>query len=167
MITGRAEFVCLTSVAPLAFCSSRGLGTSGTLATTGRSRRVRCICTPASAQAPLELCTKGNGMVGMRLTWGRALSGVTSSTLTFSRCTLKWATRQRKCLGNQISVHVALPFTSVQSWFHRSKGNWAECICCRWCSSEDFKGDWPHTGAVPGFQKWSGSPEVRTGILSL
>lgn len=34
-------------------------------------------------------------------------------------------------------------------------------FCCRWCSSEDFKGHRPYTRAVPGFQKWSGSPQVR------
>lgn len=66
------------------FCSSRGLGTRGTLVTTGRSRPVRCICTPASVQAPLELYTKGNGMVGMHFRQGRVLSGVTTDTLSFS-----------------------------------------------------------------------------------
>lgn len=42
-------------------CSGRG--TSEIPATTGRLRPVRSCCTHGLVQAPLELCTKGNGMV--------------------------------------------------------------------------------------------------------
>lgn len=59
-----------------------------------------------------------------------------------------------------ISVHKALLYI----WLTMdicAKRNWAEYFCCRWCSSEDLKGDRPNTRAVPGIQKWSGSPEVR------
>lgn len=51
----------------------RDPGTRGTLVTTGRLKPARCIFTPVSAQAPLELYTKGNGMVGMHFRLGRAL----------------------------------------------------------------------------------------------
>ena len=65
-------FVHLTSVGwsvlcVLFFC--RGRGTSGTRATTGRSRPPRSSCSPASAPAPLGRYTKGNGTVRLIFMW--------------------------------------------------------------------------------------------------
>lgn len=71
-----------------------------------------------------------------------------------------WANYQCECAVFYLSLHWLLHQgqrgTKVQFFYI--------VYCCRWCSSEDFKSDWPHTRAVSGIQKWGGCPEVRKKI---
>lgn len=59
------RFVMCQNCTFLILSTSRGLGRNVIPVTTGRLKQVKCIFSPALVQAPLELYTKGNGMVGM------------------------------------------------------------------------------------------------------
>ncbi len=165
MMTGCAQFVCLTSVAPfwLLFIQRP------------RDKRDSSYYWEIEASEVYLHSRIGSGSFGTvyKGKWhGRNASETGQGT---SRCNYKhfhiftldfemsYPTRKMVGKSDQCACSSAVHMSS--QWVSWVKGNWAECICCRWCSSEDFKGDWPHTGAVPGIQKWSGSPEVRAGVV--